>query len=110
MTIRESGLHVPFEEHARREMPSDRKNEGGSYFDDELETQEAKAREFGLQVQELLMHLNARPDHVVYVGSADERGKMRTVFNSWKMQGALLHNPNIRIDYGVPDGTLRVGE
>lgn len=110
MTIRDSGLHVPYEEHTRRERPTSRKLEGGSIFDDELATEEEKAREFGLQVQELLLHLNARPDHVVYVGSADERGKMREVFNNWYMQGVLMHHPNIRIDYGVPDGTLRIGE
>jgi len=91
-------------------VPTERKSDGGTYFDDEMETREAVATAYADQVRELLSHLNARPDHVVYVASVEERTKMRAVFNSWVTQGALSHNPNIRIDYGVRDGALRVGE
>ena len=92
------------------ELPDKRKWEGGSYFDDELETKEEVAKRLSDMTHELLTHINARPDHVVYVGSGEERTKMREVFNWWKRAGALGHNPNIRIDYGVPDGAIRVGE
>jgi hypothetical protein len=91
-------------------MPTIRKKEGGSQFDDELETEEAVAKRYADDVKELLVHLNQRPDHIVYVGSDEERGKMRDVFNHWKREGALMNNPNIRIDYGVADGAIRVGD
>ncbi len=92
------------------ELPDKRKWEGGSYFDDELETKEQVAKKLSNMIRELLTHLNARPDHVVYVGSGEERTKMREVFNWWKKAGALRHNPNIRIEYGVPHGAIRVSE
>ena len=95
---------------APRELPDERKADGGSYFDDELRTKEEVAAELGRQVKELLMHLNARPDHTVYVGSVEDREHMRSVFNWWKSEGALTHNPNIRIDYGIPEGGIRVME
>jgi hypothetical protein len=98
------------EPHKRREMPTLRKKEGGSYFDDELETEAAVARRYAEDVAELLVHLNQRPDHIVYVGSDGERIQLREVFNHWKREGALMHNPNIRIDYGVADGAIRVGD
>ncbi len=91
-------------------LPDVRKDEGGSYFDDELATKEEVALAYREQVTELLIHLNARPDHTVYVGSAKDRDNMRSVFNWWKRQGALPHNPNIRIDYGIPEGGIRVAE
>jgi len=91
-------------------VPDERKSDGGSYFDDEMQTQEENAKEFALQTKRLLEHLNARPDHVVYVGSTDARRQLREVFNSWRQRGGLSHNPNIRIDYGVADGAIRVGE
>jgi len=94
----------------RRERPDLRKKDGGSWFDDELATEEQKANELAMAARELMIHLAQRPDHVVYVGSVEERDKMRVVFNSWKMQGVLSHNPNIKIDYGVAEGALRVGE
>ena len=103
-------LWTPTSQHERRERPQERKLEGGSIFDDELGTEEAVAHEFAMEVRELLIHLNARPDHIVYVGSGDERGKMREVFNHWRREGALTHNPTIHIDYGVPDGTIRLGD
>jgi hypothetical protein len=94
----------------RRALPTVRKKEGGSLFDDELETEAAVAKRYADDVKELLVHLNQRPDHEVYVGSAEERGQLREVFNHWKREGALMHNPNIRIDYGVADGAIRVGD
>jgi hypothetical protein len=103
-------LWVPTQTHERRVRPEARKLEGGSVFDDELGTEQAAARIYAEAVKELLTHLNQRPDHNVYVGSEDERGKMREVFNHWKKQGVLMHNPNIRIDYGVPDGNIRIGD
>ena len=103
-------LWIPTQTHARRVRPDVRKDEGGSFFDDELGTEEAAAKAYGAAVADLLTHLNQRPDHTVYVGSDEERGKMRTVFNHWFNSGALSHHPNIRIDYGVPDGAIRVGD
>jgi hypothetical protein len=103
-------LWTPTKTGERLERPTTRKIEGGSIFDDELGTEEAAAKTYAHSVQELLTHLNQRPDHVVYVGSDEERTKMRQVFNWWKKEGALLHNPNIRIDYGVAEGAIRVGE
>ena len=103
-------LWTPTQQHARRVRPDSRKVEGGSIFDDELQTEESKAKALAEQARQLLVHLNQRPDHTVYVSSAEEREKMRGVFNWWKREGALLHNPNIRIEYGVPDGAIRVAE
>jgi hypothetical protein len=103
-------LWTPTQQHARRVRPDSRKAEGGSIFDDELGTEAEAAKAYAHSVEELLIHLNQRPDHVVYVGSDEERGKMRQVFNHWKKKGVLLRNPNIRIDYGVAEGALRVGE
>lgn len=94
----------------RMVLPTAAKKDGGSHFDDELETAANKAAVYAQDVKRLLAHLNTRPDHTVYVSSADERGKLREVFNWWKREGALGHNPNIRIDYGVADGAIRIGE
>ena len=103
-------LWIPTQTQARRVRPDSRKAEGGSYFDDELGTQEEAARKYALAVKDFLTHLNQRPDHVVFVGSADERGKMREVFNHWKRKGVLMYNPSIEIDYGIPEGGVRVGD
>jgi hypothetical protein len=103
-------LWTPTETHERRVMPTERKKEGGTTFDDELETVEAVAKRYAVETKKLLEHLNQRPDHVVYVGTAEERDKMRAVFNDWKRKGALLRNPNIRIDYGVAEGAIRIGD
>jgi hypothetical protein len=103
-------LWTPTKQHARRVRPDSRKTEGGSIFDDELGTEAEAAQKYGEAVRDLLIHLNQRPDHTVYVGSEEERTKMREVFNVWKMRGVLLHNPNIRIDYGVAEGAIRVGD
>ena len=98
---------TPYE---RRVMPSVRKKEGGSLFDDELETEEAVAKRYAEDVKDLLIHLNQRPDHTVYVGTTEERTQLREVFNHWHREGALLRHPNIRIDYGVAEGGIRVGD
>ena len=91
-------------------VPNKAKSEGGSYFDDEMQTKEQVAKAYADQTKRLLEHLNARPDHVVYVGSAVQRKQLREVFNSWKQRGGISHNPDIRIDYGVVEGSIRVGE
>lgn len=101
---------VEVEHKARKSVPTLRKNEGGSYFDDEMPDEEMVAKAYALQVKMLLNHLNERPDHVVYVGSVEDRTNIRQVFNWWVKEGALRKNPNIRIDYGVADGAIRVGE
>jgi hypothetical protein len=103
-------LWTPTQTHERRVRPTERKKEGGTTFDDELETQAVVAKRYADQVKELLVHLNQRPDHTVYVGTPEERDQLRSVFNHWKREGALLHNPNIRIDYGVAEGAIRVGD
>ena len=92
------------------QVPEERKWDGGSYFDDEMETKEMVAKAYAIQVAQLLKHLNERPDHVVYVGSIEDRSNIREVFNWWVSKGALTKHPNIRIDYGVADGAIRVGE
>jgi len=103
-------LWTPTETHQRRAMPTVRKKDGGTHFDDELETEAVVAKRYADDVKELLRHLNQRPDHVVLVGSVEERDQLRQVFNYWKRQGALMHNPNIRIDYGIVEGAIRVGD
>ena len=61
-------------------------------------------------VTDLLHHLNQRPDHVVYVDSPKSRDEMRQVFNWWKKEGALRHNPDIKIEYALQEGSIRVAE
>ncbi len=91
-------------------LPDKGKAEGGTYFDDELESVAKHREEFNLEMSRLIEHLNQRPDHDILVGSIKDREEMRTVFNAWKRNGVIGHNPNIRIEYGVPDGTIRVGD
>ena len=91
-------------------LPTERKAEGGSHFDDEMDSTADHQEKFRLAVIELIKHINSRPDHTVFVASADERTKMRVVFNSWRDGGLIQSNPTIKIDYGVPDGTIRVDE
>ncbi len=93
-----------------RALPDVRKAEGGSLFDDELPTKASVEMEFATMTRELVSHLNTRPDHVVYVASPEERDQIRKLFNFWKRSGIIGHNPNIRVEYGVSDGHLRVGE
>ena len=73
-------------------------------------TKEEHDAKFKAAVVEMVKHLNQRPDHVVFVASADERAKMRAVFNSLKDGGLINHWPTVKIDYGVPDGTIRIDE
>ena len=94
----------------RKSVPTIGKKDGGSYFDDEMDDEHKVALAYRKQVEDLLIHLNARPDHTVYVGSTTDRSNIREVFNWWVREGALRSHPNIRIDYGVADGAIRVGE
>ena len=88
-------------------LPGSMKRDGGTYFDDELENADTVLE---LATQGLVNHINERPDHIIYVGSAEEREKMRAVFNHWKKVGRIGENPNIRIDYGIQEGAIRVGD
>ena len=88
-------------------LPGERKKDGGSQFDDELMPVEQAIR---AEAEVMVKHLNERPDHIVYVEDADARDKMRAVFNHWKSEGWIKHNPNIRIEYALSDGAIRVGE
>jgi hypothetical protein len=47
---------------------------------------------------------------VVFVGGSEDREKLRAVFNHWKQAGYINHWLTVKIDYGVPDGTIRVDE
>ena len=89
-------------------QPEERKTEGGSFFDDEMQTEESHQAKLAEDVKKMVSHLNARPDHAVYVSSTEEREKMRAVFNYWRQRQWLGHNPNIRIEYGVPEGNVRI--
>lgn len=94
----------------KKVLPTERKVDGGSYFDDEMVDTAEHQEAFRAAIIELIQHINTRHDHVVFVASSDERHKMRTVFNSWREGGLIGHVPTIKIDYGVPEGTLRVDE
>ena len=91
-----------------RVAPTEQKPDGGSWFDDELETQEQKQARIEAEAMELMRHINARPDHTVYVSSSDERERMREVFKLWRHKGYLAKVPKIKIEYGVPAGGIRV--
>ena len=88
-------------------LPGERKRDGGSYFDDELGSAETV---FKNMAKDLVQHLNERPDHIVFVGTSEDRARMREVFNWWVREGMIGHNPTIKIDYGVPEGGIRVAE
>lgn len=88
-------------------IPGQRKKEGGSQFDDELKPVEQAIK---AEAREMAMHLNERPDHIVYVEDDEARIKMRQVFNHWKAEGWIGHNPNIRIEYALSNGAIRIGE
>ena len=100
-------LWVPTKSHERTVRPDNRKAGGGSWFDDELGSENDKANELAHEVSELLHHLNARPDHVVYVESSQARTQIREVFNWWRKEGALMHDPTIRIEYALNDGAAQ---
>ncbi len=91
-------------------MPTIRKDEGGSYFDDEMMTKEEATEAVRKDMLTLVEHLNQRPDHTVYVSGPKDRVYLRSVFNEWKRQNVIAHNPNIRIDYGVRVGAIRIGD
>jgi len=88
-------------------LPGTRKAEGGSQFDDELSTAE---EQFVKDTKSLVQQINERPDHVVFVGSAGDRDKMRQVFNHFYNIKAIGSRPTIKIDYGIPEGGIRFGE
>ncbi len=95
----------------RRVRPTERKHEGGSFFDDELETQASQDELVRIEMMRLIDHLNSRPDHTIYVGSSVERGKLREVLNSWQKNRTIgSHHFTIRLDYGLTEGSIRVGE
>ncbi len=91
-------------------MPDQRHKEGGSMFDDQMENTEDLQKRVAQDMATLIDHLQKRPDHTVYVGSSEDRDKLRQVFNHWYMNGVLTHHPHIRIEYGVPDGAIRLAE
>ena len=91
-------------------MPTERHDEGGSYFDDQLDDTSSMQTRVAKDMATLIDHLQKRPDHTVYVGSSEDRDKLRQVMNWWFMEGMLTHHPNIRIEYGVADGSIRVAE
>jgi len=88
-------------------LPGERKREGGSQFDDELSTADAQ---FVTDTKDLVTQINERPDHVVWVASSEDREKMRKVFNHFRSIKAIGRIPTIKIDYGLPDGSIRIGE
>ena len=88
--------------------PTERKDEGGSYFDDELETTTHRDKTVQSEYKVMVEHLQQRPDHKVYVGSTEDRAKMRSVFNHMFSEGVLAHHPDIRIEYGVAEGAIRI--
>ena len=90
--------------------PETRKVEGGSYFDDEMETKADHSLKFYEEMAVLVDHINKRPDHTVFVGSAESRGQLRAVFNSWREQGTIAQVPTIKIDYGIVEGSIRIEE
>ena len=91
-------------------LPKAAKAGGGSYFDDELQTRQAHSEEFWVEMNRLVDHVAQRPDHEIFVGSIKDRTQMREVLNHWRRKGMINHNPKSRIDYGVPEGTIRVGD
>jgi len=88
-------------------LPGQRKTEGGSFFDDELDTADAQ---FVKDTKSLVEQINEREDHVVFVASVEDRDQMRKVMNHFKKIKAIGRNVTIKIDYGIPDGGVRIGE
>jgi hypothetical protein len=91
-------------------LPSSAKRDGGSYFDDEMETYDAHMTKQQRESLRIRTQLNERPDHFILVGSAEARETMRKVCNFWKAKGEIGHFPTIKIDYGIPEGEMRIGE
>jgi len=88
-------------------LPGQRKTEGGSQFDDELSTADTQ---FVADTKSLVEQINQREDHVVFVASTEERDQMRQVLNHFLSIKAIGRNVTIKIDYGIPDGEVRIGE
>ena len=88
--------------------PTERKYEGGSHFDDELETTAHRKKTIQSEYNTMVEHLNQRPDHKVYVGGTQEREELRQVFNHMVSQKVLNRHPDIRIEYGVESGAIRI--
>ncbi len=101
-------LWTPTQTAERPVKPSARKDEGGTWFDDELETQTAHDNKLRAEMFRLIDHINKRPDHTVYVSCVDERAKMRKVFNMWRKMDFISGVPRIEIDYGIAEGGIRV--
>jgi len=96
-----------------RLAPTKRKEygkDGGSWFDDELPDAVKHRANLVKMAGEMAAHINERPDHVVFVGSTEDRSNLRAVFNWWKREGIIERNPTIRIEYGVKEGAVRIGE
>ncbi len=106
--MREDHRMVEVHQPPKMWLPPSAKEEGGSHFDDELETAESKEVQIQEMMAEMVNHINARPDHTVYVGSIEERSKMRDVFNHWHRIGRIAHHPNIRLEYGISEGQIRI--
>ena len=86
-------------------LPHVPKRDGGTWFDDELEpAQKALVK----ATAELVAHINERPDHAVYVSSRTDREKMRRVLDWFAADGMIGRKPEIKIEYGLPDGAVRV--
>ena len=90
--------------------PDKAKWDGGSYFDDELEDKSKHQAELKKEYDRMVEHLQQRPDHTVYVGDTKTRTELRAVFNHMYQQNILSYHPNIRIDYGVREGAIRITE
>ena len=88
--------------------PTEGKKDGGSYFDDELETVASKEAAVKREYDSMVEHLNQRPDHKVYVGGTRERSELREVFNHMFSVGVINRHPDIRIEYGVAEGAIRI--
>ena len=88
--------------------PTERKDEGGSHFDDELETTANAEKTIQSEYKVMVEHLNQRPDHKVYVGGTKEREELRQVFNHMVAQKVISRHPDIRIEYGVATGAIRI--
>ena len=90
--------------------PDKRKWDGGTFFDDELGSLDDRQKAIKKEYDRMVDHLRKRPDHTVYVGDTETRDKMRQVFNHMFNTKVLNYRPDIRIDYGVRTGALRIDE
>ena len=88
--------------------PTEQKRDGGSHFDDELETRDHRDKTVESEYRDMVEHLNQRPDHKVYVGGTKEREELRQVFNHMFKEGVISRHPDIRIEYGVETGAIRI--